>query len=362
MLRLCSLLMMCRCLWLSVSAQVTPEPLTLSPGRPVEREIASGESHAYQIALTAGQFARFRLKLRMSDATLILAAPDGRQLVEMNLTGPGQEESLSLEAATTGNFRLTVTASGAATLRGSYHLEATVKAPATEQDRRRLAAEASLVEASQLSLQGSRAAPRVIEKAQQALAVWRELGDSFWAAYSLHRIGIAYYSLSQHGKAIEYYEQSLAIRREVKDRAGEAGALYSLARGDQVAARARIEESLKISESLRAEEIKTPESRASFLATVQNVYQVYIDVLMQQHWNEPQRGFDALAVAVSERQRARSLLDLLAESRADLRQGVAAALIERERTLSRQLTDRAAPAPARFPRTGRWPEAGDQPA
>ncbi len=42
-------------LCLSVSAQVAPEPQTLVPGQPVEREIAGGESHTYQISL-AGQF------------------------------------------------------------------------------------------------------------------------------------------------------------------------------------------------------------------------------------------------------------------------------------------------------------------
>jgi hypothetical protein len=62
---------------------------------------------------------------------------------------------------------------------------------------------------------------------------------------------------------------------------------------------------------------------------------------MGQHKAEPTRGFDALAVEISERQRSRSLLDLLGESRADLRSGLDVALIERERDLGRQLTDKA---------------------
>ncbi|HET9530940.1 MAG TPA: CHAT domain-containing protein, partial [Blastocatellia bacterium] len=101
-----------------------------------------------------------------------------------------------------------------------------------------------------------------------------------------------------------------------------------------------VEESLRIAESLRTESI-SPESRASFLAAVQESYQVYTDLLMRQHKAEPAKGFDALAVEVSERQRARSLLDLLAEARADVRQGVDATLIERERTLAEQINDRA---------------------
>ena len=82
-------------------------------------------------------------------------------------------------------------------------------------------------------------------------------------------------------------------------------------------------------------------SRASFLASVQSSYQLYTDLLMRQHQAEPTKGFDALAVEVSERQRARSLLDLLTEAHADVRQGVDAALLERERSLGRQLNDKA---------------------
>src|SRR6185503_20757541 len=76
-------------------------------------------------------------------------------------------------------------------------------------------------------------------------------------------------------------------------------------------------------------------------ASVQSSYQLYTDLLMRQHRAEPTRGFDALAVETSERQRARSLLDLLGEARAYMRQGVDATLIERERTLAKQLNDKA---------------------
>ena len=73
---------------------------------------------------------------------------------------------------------------------------------------------------------------------------------------------------------------------------------------------------------------------------------------MRQHVAEPKAGLDALAFAVSERQRARSLLDLLTEAHADVRQGVDAALLERERTLAKQLNDKADKA-AREPNRSR---------
>ena len=45
---------------------------------------------------------------------------------------------------------------------------------------------------------------------------------------ALNNLGIAYANLGRHEKAIGYYEQALAIPREVKDRAGEGIALNNL--------------------------------------------------------------------------------------------------------------------------------------
>ena len=637
----------------------------LEPGKAVEREVSGGESHTYQISLAAGQFARFRLEQRAIDSVLILTAPDGKQMVETNLTGVGDEESLSLDALTAGIYKLMVRAIGVATRRGSYELETTFRTSATEQDRKRLTAEALLREVKELGKPSGKTTLQAIEKIQQALTLWRELGEPPWTAHSLwmfgdvyrdtnqfekaieyyeqllvfsrqfklrakegialgnlgisqsglnhpdkaieyqeqalaikyelkdlygqanillnlgnshvflsryekaiecyergrainremgdrageammlrnlgianmgmnrtetaigyyeqalsiHRdlknraseaqtigslgttyfslsryekaieyfeqsvaisrelknrqpeantlnnlgvtyqalnryeksieyieqalaifrelkllryegqalgnlglaynslgdyekaieyqeqalaiaregknrssegrslgsLGLAYKSLNRYEKAIEYSERSLAIAREVKDRdheqqmlhnlgetylllgrfddaaryleqsvliaredkvrANEASALSQLAvaeskRGNLLRARTLVEQSLGIAESLRTY-LVSPESRAGFLATVQSSYQLYTDLLMRQHQAEPTKGLDALAVEVSERQRARSLLDLLSEARADIRQGVDATLIERERTLAKQLNDKA---------------------
>ncbi len=115
-------------------------------------------------------------------------------------------------------------------LRGSYRLEVAVRAEATAQDRQRLKAEALLVEANELSKQAGRTAQQVIEKAQQALPLWRELGEPHWTAYALSLIGTAYFDLSQFAKATEHFEQALPIWREVKDRAGGGLAFFSLGR------------------------------------------------------------------------------------------------------------------------------------
>ncbi len=216
------------CMSLTVFAQTKEEPRALVPGQAIEREITGGDSHAYQINLATGQFVRLQLDQRSVDAVLILTAPDGKQLVEMNLTGIGEAESLSLEAKSAGSYRLTVRGNGAATHRGLYRLETAVTASVTAPDRKRLAAEALLVEVTELKKQTAKTAQQVIDKLQPVLPIWRELGEPAWAAYSLSLIGYAYGELRQYEKAIEYHQQALAISRESKLRMREGKALRIL--------------------------------------------------------------------------------------------------------------------------------------
>src|SRR5687768_15944115 len=95
-------------LFLIVIGQVVlaQEIQQIEPNTAIEREIAGGESQTYQISLTAGQFLRVRAEQKAIDLTLTLTAPDGKQVVEMNLTRAGGLESLSEEALASGYYRL----------------------------------------------------------------------------------------------------------------------------------------------------------------------------------------------------------------------------------------------------------------
>jgi CHAT domain-containing protein len=186
---------------------------------------------------------------------------------------------------------------------------------------------------------------QAVESLDQALAISLEIKDRSDEAVYRENLGTALEGLGRYDKAAEQYQQSLAIRRELKNEGGEAGALYALAKfelkkGDLGQARLRVEESLKIFESLRAD-ISNQELRASFFATAHDSYQFYVDLLMRLNRERPGQGFDALAVEASERARARGLLELLTESGGDIRQGVDGALLERERALARQINLRA---------------------
>src|SRR5260370_17555647 len=70
-------------------------------------------------------------------------------------------------------------------------------------------------------------------------------------------------------------------------------------------------------------------------------YGFYIDLLMQLHKHNPLAQYSAAAFEASENARARSLVEILMEARGDIREGVSADLLERERNLQQDLSARA---------------------
>ena len=64
---------------------------------------------------------------------------------------------------------------------------------------------------------------------QQSIEIEREIGDRSGEATSLGNLGVAYYSLGQYQRAIEFHQQSIEVKRKIGDRDGEANSLNSLA-------------------------------------------------------------------------------------------------------------------------------------
>lgn len=216
------------CFSLTSFAQTNEQVRQLTAGQQIEREIAGGVAHTYQVQLTSGQFLRVVVEQKGIDVSLALAGPDGTRVVETDLTGAHGTESLAYEAAASGDYRLMIRAVGPVTLTGTYDVRLELRTPATAQDKKRIVAERLLTAADKLSENGFASAQQSLEQSEQALVVWRELGDRYWEAKALSLIGYAGALLNRHAKAAESYAQELQIRREFKDRAGEAGALGSL--------------------------------------------------------------------------------------------------------------------------------------
>jgi len=186
---------------------------------------------------------------------------------------------------------------------------------------------------------------RAIDYYNHALELSRAVVNRNAEAHTLSNLARVYESARGKPKALDYYTEALNIFRAVSNRGGEANARYDIARverdrGNINEARANLEETLSIVESLRTK-ISSEELRSSYFATVQKYYELYIDLLMQQHKQRPSEGLETVAFQTNERAHARTLLEFLAEARIDVRQGVDARLLGRERTLKQVLQGKA---------------------
>jgi CHAT domain-containing protein/tetratricopeptide (TPR) repeat protein len=176
---------------------------------------------------------------------------------------------------------------------------------------------------------------------QEAISKAQKLGAPQVQANALYNLGNTFKDLKQYEKAIDAYKQELALRQKIGDRNGQANTLYRIAvserdRNNLEAARTQIEAVIEIFENIRSK-VTSQDLRTSYFASVQKYYEFYIDLLMQLHKQQPAKGYNTLALQASERARARSLLELLTEANADIRQGVAPKLLEAERSLQQQL-------------------------
>jgi CHAT domain-containing protein/predicted negative regulator of RcsB-dependent stress response len=180
---------------------------------------------------------------------------------------------------------------------------------------------------------------------KQALSLSREFMDRRGEAYILSSIGSLYEQLNSRPKALEFYKQALSLMQVVADRRGEVITLFNIARAERDSgrladARARIERSLGLIEYLRTK-VASPSLRISYLETVYQHYEFYIDLLMRMDRQEPGAGYGVLALEVNERARARVLLENLIESGTNIRQGVAPELLAEETQVRQQLNQKA---------------------
>jgi CHAT domain-containing protein len=183
-----------------------------------------------------------------------------------------------------------------------------------------------------------------IERLQAALKVVRGGGEARLSSGILNDIAEAQLSLPRIGPARESASEALRLAREAKDPLREARSLFLLARaglldGALDDARQLTERSLEVGEDVRGR-VPGHELRALFFEELEGRYAFYIDLLMKLDRARPGAGFVTLALAASERGRARALLDRFAQNAVRDSAGDAER-VERERTLRDQVRTQA---------------------
>lgn len=220
-----------------------------------------------------------------------------------------------------------------------YHRQALELATKLKDSRQEAISRLRLGEA-QLD-QGNAAA--VLDGLGPALAYFHTTGNRRYEAQVIDLRGRALTLAGRPQEALPVVQEALDLHRTLRNRPDEAEALRALAATERALglrdkARTHAEEAVAAVEALRTGFV-SPDLRAAFLATQRRAYALLIDLLMDRHAADPKGGYDRAALAVSERARARSLLDVLLSKQAGRRgASVPAELLERRQSLRRRLS------------------------
>ncbi|PYQ81149.1 MAG: hypothetical protein DMG01_04745 [Acidobacteria bacterium] len=220
-----------------------------------------------------------------------------------------------------------------------------------------------------------------LEEDVQALSISRAITDRKLEARALHAMGQTYAALGAHTDAQKFLEESSTLAQTVGDPRGQGYALDALARllherghdrealtrletalqvsraskerflesqilydlataqttvGELDAALKSVNQSLELVEGLRTA-VASLDFRASLVASMRDRYELQVDLLMRLREPRLAESRVALAFEASERARARSFLDALAQARSGIREGVAPDVLRREAAVRRAL-------------------------
>ena len=206
----------------AATAQSDGEVRTLKAGEPVERELAGGGNHKYQIALSAGQLLRVVADQRGIDVVVALFGPDGKQLLEVDSpNGTNGPEPLTWIAETAGVYRIEIRSLEKNAAAGRYEIALSELRAATTQDRAAIARERDLRQADLLDAEAGKLsdagefeqalplAERVLALREQALGA-----DHLDVATTIKKLADLYKNKGDYDKAELLYQRALGIREK----------------------------------------------------------------------------------------------------------------------------------------------------
>ncbi len=178
---------------------------------------------------------------------------------------------------------------------------------------------------------------------QKALQSARRIGQRRAEAVTLTTLGQVYTAIGRRPEAQAALTQAQALNAAMgfkRDQPATALRLAQLARaqGDVAEALRQVEQALSGIDELRAGMPPGSDMRATFVANWSEAQAFRLDLLMQMHERQPQAGYATRAFDAAENGRARSLIELMLEVSADLRQNLDPQLLAREREVRERIT------------------------
>jgi CHAT domain-containing protein/Tfp pilus assembly protein PilF len=186
---------------------------------------------------------------------------------------------------------------------------------------------------------------KALDYDRQAVAILRVTQDRRLLAQALENMGSISRETGELERAMEYLNEASQISVPIGDRRGQAESLGEIAhveldRGDFKEAQKHSDQALAIFDSLRST-ITNPKLRAWFSQAVRKVHEVNLQALFRLHQQQPTAGYGAAALLAAEKGRAQSLLELLGESQARIREGIDPVLLDRELSLRKTIAGKA---------------------
>jgi CHAT domain-containing protein len=176
-----------------------------------------------------------------------------------------------------------------------------------------------------------------LEHLQPSLTVYKKKRNRQGEAQVEAWRGQVYQHQGLTGRARESYLAASRIFQEIPDQVKDAAVRFALGRlelsnGNYDAAESYLRDSIENTEKTRRD-LSSRVFAAAFSANVHERYQAYIECLIRKHNSQPSKGLDVLAFEASELARARSLAELLRETRTTVLVGVDPEIALKEKSL-----------------------------
>jgi CHAT domain-containing protein/Flp pilus assembly protein TadD len=215
---------------LAAPPQEESKPPALEPGKSLQRTLQGGEKHSYDIRVENGQFLHAVVEQLGIDVVLTLYGPDGKPIASMDSpNGKFGLEKISMITEVPGIYILEVASGDKNMPGGRYQVTVDPLRAPGDQDRGRITAERTFVEAAQLQEQGSAdSLQAAIRKYTETVPLWHAAGDGYEEALTRYTIGTLCAGLGETQKALEYYASALTLERAIKDRFGEVSTLNNM--------------------------------------------------------------------------------------------------------------------------------------
>lgn len=205
---------------------------TLSLGVPVDCDIKGSETHSYGIEMSAGDYARIKVQRKGIDLIVNVSSPGSPNTTPYESpAGPQSPMSFSIIATAAGIHTVALHPIEKWVAAGNYRITLEVLGAPSSQDQKRINAERKVAEGrSKQSIDTDDSRRDALASYQQALGLWRELGDAVEEANTLQFMARTYRTFSEPDLAncVATYNQVLE-RRGDEDKQARAYTLLDMA-------------------------------------------------------------------------------------------------------------------------------------